>query len=367
MADVALGFGRLDDYVTGSGDTYFGAIIGRYANRIANHSFTLDGTTYQLPGNNGPGDVDTLHGGPNAWNTKVWAPSIESGPGFVALKLSYTDPDGYNGFPGQVAATVTYVLTDKDQLKIEYRATTTKPTVVNLTNHTYFNLAGEGSGDVYDQLLQINAATVQPGDEAQIPVGFAPVAGTPFDFRTLKPIGRDIRAIGKPHGEQLTIAHGYDHNFVLGGSAGYRLAAVAFDQGSGIVLWTYTDQPGVQLYTGNFLVGELIGSGGGSYRQGDGFALETQHFPDSPNHIGEPDWPSVVLRPGEVLRPRTTFRFGVAGPELSSGPATPKRKVVRGRSTSPGRSTTEGQSGSPMWLGESGKCWVSRANPSPCR
>jgi aldose 1-epimerase len=157
----------------------------------------------------------------------------------------------------------------------------------------------------------------QPVDSSQIPIGFAPVAGTPFDFRAMKPIGRDIRATGKPDGSQLTIAHGYDHNWVLRGGAGYRLAAVAFDPGSGIVLWTYTDQPGLQVYTGNYLAGELVGTGGTAYRQRDGFALETQHFPDSPHHIGDPAWPSVVLRPGEELRTRTTFKFGVAGPELA--------------------------------------------------
>jgi len=324
LRNVALGFPSLEGYVSNlaspgaSGAAYFGAVVGRYANRIASRSFVLDGERFELAGNNGSGDSVTMHGGPGAYSEQVWSGApLSDGSGGVSLRLTLVDPAGHNGFPGTVRNEVVYAVTRDNALRIDFRATTDAPTVVNLTNHTYFNLAGEGSGDVYDQLLAINAATVQPGDEAQIPVGFAPVAGTPFDFRTLKPIGRDIRAIGKPHGEQLTIAHGYDHNFVLGGSAGYRLAAVAFDQGSGIVLWTYTDQPGVQLYTGNFLVGELIGSGGGSYRQGDGFALETQHFPDSPNHIGEPDWPSVVLRPGEVLRTRTTFRFGVAGPELA--------------------------------------------------
>jgi aldose 1-epimerase len=163
----------------------------------------------------------------------------------------------------------------------------------------------------------VNAEVFQTVDSSQIPVGFAPVAGTPFDFCVMKPIGRDIRCVGEPGGSQLALAHGYDHNWVLRGGAGYRLAAVAFDPGSGIVLWTYTDQPGIQVYTGNFLAGELIGTGGRAYRQGDGFALETQHFPDSPHHIGEPGWPSVVLRPGEVFASRTTFRFGVAGPEFA--------------------------------------------------
>jgi aldose 1-epimerase len=323
LRNVALGFPSVEGYVSNlaspgdSGPAYFGAIIGRYANRLASHSFVLDGARFELPGNNGPEDSVTMHGGPGAYSAQVWdAAPFSGGSGWPSLRLTMVDPAGRNGFPGTVRNEVVYAVTPDNALRIEFRASTDVPTVVNLTNHTYFNLAGEGSGDVYDQLLAINAAVVQPVDQAQIPVGFAPVDGTPFDFRAMKPIGRDIRATGKPGGNQLTITHGYDHNLVLRGS-GYRLAAVACDPVSGIALWTYTDQPGVQLYTGNFLVGELVGTGGAAYRQGDGFALETQHFPDSPHHIGEPGWPSVVLRPGEALRTRTTFRFGVAGPELA--------------------------------------------------
>lgn len=317
VADVALGFPNLAGYVTdftnppagGSGDTYFGAIIGRYANRIANHSLVLNGTTYDLPGNNGPNNINTLHGGPNAWNTKVWAATAEHGADFVALKLAYTDPDGYNGFPGTVQATVTYTLTRKDELKIQYGATTSRPTVINLTNHTYFNLAGEGSGDVYAQRLQINADRFTPVDDALIPTGqFASVAGTPFDFRHMKPIGRDIRRAEMPEGQQLVIAHGFDHNWILNGS-GMRLAAVAEDPGSGRVLRTYTTEPGVQFYSGNFLVGDLIGPSGRTYRQGDGFALETQHYPDAPHHIGQAGWPSVVLNPGQQFSSTTIYAF----------------------------------------------------------
>ena len=324
LRNVVLGFPSLEGYVTNlaspgdSGPAYFGAIVGRYANRIAANSFVLDGERFELVGNNGPDDSVTMHGGPGAYSAQVWeAAPFSDGAGGASLRLTLVDPSGRNGFPGTVRNEVTYAVTPDNALRIDFRASTDAPTVVNLTNHTYFNLAGEGSGDVYDQRLAINAAVFQPVDRAQIPVGFAPVAGTPFDFRTMKPIGRDIRATAEPDGEQLTIAHGYDHNFVLRGGAGYRLAAVGFDPGSGIVLWTYTDQPGVQLYTGNFLAGELVGTGGGAYRQGDGFALETQHFPDSPHHIGEPDWPSVVLGPGEVLRTRTTFRLGLSRPELA--------------------------------------------------
>jgi aldose 1-epimerase len=324
VKDVALGFPKLSDYVNdfqnqpwpaagGSGDTYFGGIIGRYANRIANHSFTLNGTFYQLVGNNGPNNVNTLHGGPDAYNTKVWAATPEKLAGAVALKLTYTDPSGYNGFPGAVTTEVTYTLTSGNALRIAYRATTTAPTVINYTNHTYFNLAGEGSGTVYDQKLAINSNVFQPTNSVQIPTGFASVAGTPFDFRVMKPIGRDIGDASAPQGNQLVVAHGYDHNWVLRGS-GFRLAAVAQDPGDGIVLWTYTNQPGVQLYTGNFLVGDLVGTSGHAYRQGDAFTLETQHYPDTPHHIGDPKWPSVVLNPGQVFNSATTYKFTTAGP-----------------------------------------------------
>ncbi len=322
--NVALGFASLDPYVANqargssapSGAVYFGAIVGRYANRIAGHAFTLDGRSHELVANDGSPDGLTMHGGPGAYSAQVWdAAPIEAGPG-AGLRLSYVDGAGRNGFPGTVENEVVYSLTEDNALRIEYRARTDAPTVINLTNHTYFNLAGEGSGDVYEHWLALNADVMQPSDESQVPTGFAAVGGTPFDFRTMKPIGRDISAVEGPAGEQLVIAGGYDHNWVLGG-AGYRLAAVAFHPGSGIVLRTYTDQPGVQFYSGNVLAGELIGTGGHAYPQGAGFALETQHFPDSPHHLDDSRWPSVVLRPGKVLRSRTTYGFGVAGPELA--------------------------------------------------
>jgi aldose 1-epimerase len=324
LVNVALGFpdtqAGLSQYETdftnppsgGSGDTYFGAIIGRYANRIANHSFTLNGTTYNLVGNNGPNNVNTLHGGPNAYNTQVWSATPEQTADGPALKLTYTDPDGKNGFPGAVSNTVTYTLTRKNALQIDYLATTTAPTVVNFTNHTYFNLGGEGSGDIYGQLLKINSDTFQPTDSVQIPTGFASVKGTPFDFRHFKPIGRDIRDASAPQGDQLVTAHGYDHNWVINGS-GYRLASVAEDPDNGIVLSTFSDQPGLQVYTGNFLVGDLVGTSGHTYRQGDAFTLETQHYPDSPHHIGDPAWPSVVLNPGDTFTSRTAYQFSTAG------------------------------------------------------
>ncbi len=318
VRNVVLGFSNLQDYVTdftnppagGSGDTYFGAIIGRYANRIGNHQFTLDGHTYVLPGNNGPNNINTLHGGPNAWNTKVWNATPETGPNFVALKLTYTDPDGTNGFPGTVQAQVTYILTQDNALRIEYRATTDKPTVINLTNHSYFNLAGEGNGLIYHQLLQINADQYTPTDANLIPTGqISPVAGTPFDFTHMKPIGRDIDRADLPDGGQLVAAHGYDQNWVLNGS-GMRLAAIAQDPKDGIGLWTYTDQPGVQLYTSNFLEGDLVGTSGRTYRQGAAFTLETQHYPDSPN---EPSFPSTTLNPGQVFSSATIYKFTDGG------------------------------------------------------
>ena len=319
--NVALGFSSLDDYVEnstnpadgGSGTTYFGATIGRYGNRIANGTFSLNGKTYELPKNNAP---NTLHGGPDAFNTKVWDATPEEGQDSVALRLAYTDPDGYNGFPGTVETEVTYTLTRDNELRIDYRATTDEPTVINLTNHTYFNLAGEGSGDVYGQLLQINADAYTPTDETLIPTGeISPVEGTPFDFRTPKPIGRDIRE----DDEQLVLAHGYDHNWVLDGS-GMRLISVAEDPESGRVLLTYTDQPGVQFYSGNFLVGDLVGTGGNTYRQSDGFTLETQHFPDSPN---QPEFPSTVLEPGEEFTSTTIYRFSTAGsPDVQTAKTT---------------------------------------------
>jgi aldose 1-epimerase len=333
QVNVALGFAPtqtgLLQYETmfinpptgGSGNTYFGAIIGRYANRIANAEFSLNGKTYHLPANNGP---NTLHGGPDAYNAQIWdATTSTDGCKSASLTLKYTDPDGKNGFPAAVDNEVTYTLTNENKLEIHYAATNTDKslaTVINLTNHTYFNLAGEGSGDIYRQLLAINANKYTPTNSNLIPTGqFADVAGTPFDFRTMKPIGRDIRDANvndnstgwTPTNGQLTIAHGYDHNWVL--NPGSRLAAVAQEPKNGITLWTYTDQPGVQMYSGNFLVGDLVGTSGRTYRQSDGFTLETQHYPDAPHHQGDPNWPSVVLKAGDTFQSTTTYGFTTAG------------------------------------------------------
>jgi aldose 1-epimerase len=310
FADVALGFDKLADYVKndeypqppgGSGTTFFGAIIGRYANRIANGQFALNGTTYHLPQNNG---TNTLHGGPGAYNTQVWHATPSTGQEGAVLELTYTDPDGHNGFPGTVTNTVTYTLTDSNALRIDYEATTDKSTVINLTNHTYFNLAGEGSGTVNNQILWLNANSYTPVNASLIPTGqIAPVANTPLDFTRPKPIGQDINS----GFEQLVLAHGFDHNWVLNRSgSGLSLAARAWDPRSGRTLTTYTTEPGVQFYSGNFLAGELVGPSGHTYRQTDGFTLETQHYPDSPN---EPGFPSTVLNPGETFRSTTIYAF----------------------------------------------------------
>jgi aldose 1-epimerase len=323
-ANVVLGFKTLSDYVNdfehqpwpaagGSGDVFFGAAIGRYANRIANHSFTLDGQTYELTGNNGPDNVNTLHGGPNAWNTKVWSASEQQTTDSVSLVLRYLDPDGYNGFPGNLAVTLTYTLTSKNALKAVWSAVTDKPTVINVTQHTYFNLAGEASGSIYRQELQLNANRFTPTDATLIPLGnFASVAGTPFDFRQLHRIGKYILGAGLDWGSQLTTAHGYDQNWVLRGANGkLKLAAVALDPASGREVRTYTTEPGIQVYTGNFLVGDLVGTSGHIYRQTSAFTLETQHYPDSPHHIGQAAWPSVVLNPGQTFHSTTIYQFGV--------------------------------------------------------
>jgi aldose 1-epimerase len=311
IAGVALGFADLGGYLANnssspgpSGSTYFGAIVGRYANRIADGSFSLDGRTYTLPRNNEP---NTLHGGPNAWNTKVWQARPEHGAEGPSLALTYIDPAGADGFPGTITAKVVYTLLSSDALRIDYTASTDAPTVLALTNHTYFNLAGEGSGSVLGHEVLINADAYTPINSNLIPTGeVAPVAGTPLDFRSPKPIGRDI---DDAH-PQIATAQGFDHNFVLrGGDGGLAFAARAFDPASGRVLTAWTTEPGVQLYSANFLRGDLAGPSGRHYDRNAAFALETQHFPNSPN---EPGFPSTVVRPGETLRSTTIYGFSVA-------------------------------------------------------
>lgn len=307
LTNITLGFATLDDYITTGNGPYFGALIGRYANRIANGRFTLDRVTYQLPQNNGP---NSLHGGTQGFDKRVWtATVVPATRDSVGLKLHYTSPDGEMGYPGTLQADATLTLNTHNALRFDYRATTDKPTIVNLTNHSYWNLAGEGSGTVYDQTLKLNADRITPVDSTLIPTGaIDPVAGTPLDFRHATPIGKNIR-VSDP---QIVIGQGFDHNWVLnrhGSSKALEFAAQARDPRSGRTLTIYTDQPGIQFYSGNFLDGTLTGTSGRVYRQSDGFALETQHFPDSPNHA---NFPSTVLRPGKVFASSTVYQFGVS-------------------------------------------------------
>jgi aldose 1-epimerase len=311
VADVVLGFSDVAAYEQLS--PYFGALVGRYANRIARARFSLDGHTYELAANNGP---NNLHGGPDGFDRRVW--DVEP-VGDAALRLRLESPDGDQGFPGRLTAVVTYTLAGDDGLRIDYAVTNEEPeggraTVVNVTNHSYFNLAGEGSGSVGDHELQLVARRFTPVDATAIPLPEAPlpVEGTPLDFRSPTPIGARWR---EGH-EQLERCQGYDHNWVLDGAEGgapvrdgLALAAVAHDPASGRVLETWTDQPGVQFYSGNFLDGSFAGKAGRLYRQGDGFCLETQHWPDSPNR---PDFPSTVLRPRQTFTTSTLWRFAVA-------------------------------------------------------
>jgi aldose 1-epimerase len=294
LGNIALGFDNLEQYLAGHPN--FGALIGRFGNRIANAQFTLDGETYQLAANNGP---NTLHGGIKGFDDVVWDPEVIACDERAALRLSYTSPDGEEGFPGTLKVVVTYELL-MDQLFITYEAETDKATPVNLTNHTYFNLAGEGT--ILDHILYINASRYTPVNEVLIPVGeLANVEGTPFDFRKPTPVGERFDQLGND-------PVGYDHNFVLDGTAGEKvLAAKLMDPKSGRFVEVTTSEPGVQIYTGNFLDGSLK-SGDFTYVQHSGLCLETQHFPDSPN---QPDFPSTILRPGEKFASQTIFKFGV--------------------------------------------------------
>jgi aldose 1-epimerase len=310
LGDVVLGYDNLDDYI--KDNPYFGSIIGRYGNRIAKGKFTLDGKQYTLAVNNGP---NHLHGGLKGFDKVVWkaTPFEEPGQdgGEVGLKLHYVSQDGEEGYPGTLTVTVTYELNNRDELEIEYEATTDKPTIVNLTNHSYFNLAGQGTGDILGQVLMLNADRFTPIDATLIPTGeLRPVAGTPLDFRKPTAIGARISA----DDEQIKFGGGYDHNFVLnkGGKtlAGeddpLTLAARVYAPSTGRVMEVWTDQPGIQFYSGNFLDGTNVGKGGKVYKYRYGFCLETQHFPDSPN---KPQFPSVVLRPSETYQTETVYKF----------------------------------------------------------
>jgi aldose 1-epimerase len=301
-ANVVLGFDDLNGYLTGGG-AYFGAVAGRYANRIARGRFALDGRDHQLSVNEPP---NHLHGGTVGFDKRPWSARVRRADDEVAVELAYTSADGEEGYPGELAARVTYTLNGRDELRIDHHATASAPTVVNLTNHSYFNLAGEGSGDVLDHRLWVDADRFTPVDATMIPTGeLAPVAGTPFDLTTPTPLGARIDL----DDEQLARAGGYDHNWVLNGwDASLRRAAVLTDPRSGRTLRVDTTEPGLQCYSGNKLDGSLVGTGGRPYGRHAGVALETQHFPDSPN---QPDFPTTVLRPGRTYRSTTLLRFSV--------------------------------------------------------
>ena len=300
MADVVLGFDSLDGYLQNPGP-FFGALIGRYGNRIGHARFTLDGHVYQVDRNDGE---NSLHGGARGFDKRVWT-SRELPDG--GLELTYLSADGEEGYPGNLRATVTYHLTDANELRIEYAASTDKDTVVNLTNHSYFNLKGAGAGDILDHRVMLNADRFTPVDAGLIPTGeLRAVAGSPFDFRSATAIGARIEA----NDEQLKIGKGYDHNWVLNrGGGGLALAARVEEPSTGRILEVRTTEPGVQFYTGNFLDGTIKGKGGKVYGRRSGFCLETQHFPDSPN---KPAFPTTELKPGQKYQSTTVFHFAVA-------------------------------------------------------
>lgn len=306
VRNVALGFDNLLDYETHN--PFFGCVAGRYANRIAKGRFTLDGKTYQLATNDGP---NHLHGGRKGFDKKVWDVKEEiSTATEEGVALHYLSPDGEENYPGNLDVILRYLLTDQNELRIEYHATTDTPTIVNLTNHSYWNLAGEGALSIFDHKIQINANQFTPVDETAIPLGgLAAVAGTPFDFRQPKVIGADIQS---DH-PQIANGLGFDHNWVIQrtSSADTALvqAAILSDPASGRTMEVWTTEPGIQFYSGNHLTGSHYGPSHRAYRQSSGLALETQHFPDSPN---QPDFPSTVLRPGAVYQSTTIYRFGHA-------------------------------------------------------
>jgi len=304
MGDVALGYDTLAAYVKNANNPYLGYIIGRFGNRIARGKFSLDGKQYSLYINNTP---NSLHGGKEGFNTKVWTPAIVKEGGTVGVALTYLSKDGEEGYPGNLNVKVIYTLTNDDKLRIDYTATTDKDTVVNLTNHSYFNLAGQGNGTILDHLMMINADKYTPVDKTLIPTGKTPpVAGTPLDFRKPVAIGARIHA----NNTQLAYGHGYDHNYVLNKPDAHALtlAARVSCPRSGRVLTVYTTEPGIQFYSGNFLKGAATGKGGKIYGTNYGFALETQHYPDSPN---QPSFPTTELKPGETYKTTTIYGFSV--------------------------------------------------------
>ena len=302
LDDVVLGFADLDSYRRKH--PYFGALVGRYANRIAKGAFALEGKTYKLAVNNGE---NSLHGGLVGFDKRVWGAKSQITAAGPALELTYISKDGEEGYPGNLAVKVIYTLTENNELKIDYTATTDKTTVINLTNHNYFNLAGEGSSTILGHELILNADRFTPVGATQIPTGeLRKVADSPFDFRTPFKIGARIDS----KDEQLQVGMGYDHNFIINDYDGsLRSAAKVYEPTSGRTLEVLTTEPGVQFYSGNNLDGSLVGKGGKNYQRRFGFCLEAQHFPDSPN---KPEFPSVVLKPGQTYHQTTIYRFGVS-------------------------------------------------------
>jgi aldose 1-epimerase len=299
LGDVVLGYDAIDGYV--QNPAYLGAIVGRYANRIGKAEFTLDGKTYKLAAND---KGNSLHGGLKGFDKALWKAESFEKAGTVGVTLTHTSPDGDEGYPGALSLRVSFTLAQANELAIDYSATTDEPTVLNITHHGYFNLAGEGSGDVLAHRVQINADRYTPVDATMIPTGtLAPVAGTPLDFRTLTPIGARINA---PH-QQLELGAGYDHNFVINHRGNdLALAARVEEPKSGRVLEVRTTEPGVQFYSANFL--DVVGKQGHAYKKRHAFCLETQHYPDSPN---KPSFPTTVLRPGQTFTSRTVYAFSV--------------------------------------------------------
>jgi aldose 1-epimerase len=303
LADVSLGFDNAAQYLAES--PFFGALIGRYGNRIAHGKFTLDGKTYSLPLNDKPGDIPcSLHGGKVGFDKVLWQARPVIIDGNPALVLTYVSKDGEEGYPGTLTVEVTYTVTQANELRIDYKATTDKATPVNLTNHTYFNLKGEGEGTILDHVLTMNASRTTPVNAGLIPTGeIVPVGGTPMDFTKPHAMGERINA----DFEQLKFGGGYDHNWVLDSQDGkLALAATVYEPTSGRVMEILTTEPGLQFYAGNFLDGTRTGKSGKKYVYRSGFCLETQHYPDSPN---QPKFPNTILRPGETLRSTTIHRF----------------------------------------------------------
>jgi len=296
--NITFGYDTFEE--TLKGDMSFGSVVGRFANRIAHGKFTLDGVVYNTPLNNGP---NTLHGGPLGWHSVVWNTEVLKDSKFPAVKFTYVSPDMEEGFPGTVNAALTYTWTDNNEIVMEYVCTTDKKTVVNVTNHAYFNLHGAGNGDILDHILTLKASAFTPVDSVMIPTGeIRPVAGTPFDFNTPHKIGERI---GDNY-DQLILGKGYDHNYILDNKE--EVDVTVYEPVSGRMLEVITDQPGMQLYTGNFLDGTKIGHGGKAFNYRSGMCLESGHYPDSPNH---PEFPSTVLNPGETLKSTTIYRFSV--------------------------------------------------------